>query len=58
VIVRFADFGGIVDHHCLNYLFIQYILSRMLILNLTVNLKLELIGNDKNWNCCVMKCKT
>jgi len=23
VIVRFADIGGIVDHHCLNYLFIM-----------------------------------
>jgi len=22
VIVRFADIGGIVDHHCLNFLFI------------------------------------
>jgi len=24
VIVRFVDIGGIVDHHCLNFLFIIY----------------------------------
>jgi len=23
VIVRFVDIGGIVDHHCLNFLFIR-----------------------------------
>jgi len=25
VIVRFVDNGGIVDHHCLNFLFIMYV---------------------------------
>jgi hypothetical protein len=25
MIVRFVDIGGIVDHHCLNFLFIKYL---------------------------------
>jgi hypothetical protein len=27
VIVRFVDIGGIDDHHCLNFLFIIYVLK-------------------------------
>jgi hypothetical protein len=35
VVVHLVDFGGIVDHHCLNFIFIKWV--RVMVFSATVN---------------------
>jgi hypothetical protein len=57
VIVRFVDIGGIVDHHCLNYLFIIYKykmeilkqIRRMKFYIFSLDTNNRIINNDVTW---------
>jgi hypothetical protein len=41
VVVRFADIGGIVDHHSLNFLFITYLICNVFHYNKNVDIILS-----------------